>query len=185
MVLNTAVPIIYFNKDLFNHYSNVEGKDYISSKSLVIPERYYNFINFYNNNNFTGRALLMPLQYNYQVMIDVNDDSYVYTGLDFVSESLNTETLRYDHFEFKNFSSSLFKKNNFINNIRYLNIFDIQTIIINKKYINWFGGAELPNFPKDKFNIIYEDDYIKLLEHKNYKGRFYIPQKIINIYDQL
>ena len=52
----------------------------------------------------------MPLQYNYQVMIDINDDSSVYTGLDFVSESLNTETLRYDHFIFKNYSSDIFKK---------------------------------------------------------------------------
>ncbi len=183
MVITTALPILYFNKNLFNHYSTIQGKDYVSSKSLIIPEKYRNFINFYNNNNFTGRALLMPLQYNYQVMIDVNDDSYVYTGLDFVSESLNTETLRYDHFEFKNYSSDLFKKNNFISNIRYLNMFDIQTIIINKKYINWFGGAELPDFPEDLFYVLYEDEFLKLLEYKNYKGRFYIPQKIINIYD--
>ena len=183
MVTTTSLPILYFNKDLFNHYPNVKGETYTSSKSLVIPEKYINFIDFYNNINFSGRALLMPLQYNYQVMIDINDDSSVYTGLDFVSESLNTETLRYDHFIFKNYSSDIFKKNNFLNNLRYLNIFDIQTIIVNKKYIEWFGGAELPEFPEDIFNIIYEDEYIKLLEYNNYKGRFYIPEKIINIYD--
>lgn len=183
MVLTTALPILYFNKSLFNHYSTVKGDDYISSKSLNMPEDYRMFINFYNDNNFNGRALLMPLQYNYQVMIDVNNDSHVYTGLDFVSESLNTETLRYDHFEFKDYSSDLFKKNNFIDNIRYFNIFDIQTIIVNKKYINWFGGAELPDFSEEFFHILYEDEFIKLLEYNNYKGRFFIPQKIINIYD--
>lgn len=183
MVLTTALPILYFNKSLFNHYSTVKGDDYISSKSLNMPEDYRMFINFYNDSNFNGRALLMPLQYNYQVMIDVNNDSHVYTGLDFVSESLNTETLRYDHFEFKDYSSDLFKKNNFTDNIRYLNIFDIQTIIVNKKYINWFGGAELPDFSEEFFHILYEDEFIKLLEYNNYKGRFFIPQKIINIYD--
>ena len=87
MVTTTSLPILYFNKDLFNHYPNVKGETYTSSKSLVIPEKYINFIDFYNNINFSGRALLMPLQYNYQVMIDINDDSSVYTGLDFVSEA--------------------------------------------------------------------------------------------------
>ena len=39
--------------------------------------------------------------------------------------------------------------------------------------------AELPDFPEDLFYVLYEDEFLKLLEYKNYKGKFYIPQKLL------
>lgn len=177
-----SIPYLIFNNEIFLGKYKHEGEEYSSKRYITLNDHHLLMIEHINSLNIEGRILLLPQHYNYQSMIVLDDNKNVYTGLSYIDESINAQVLRLDHQIYKNFSTDLFMTTKILD-FKYLDMFAVQYILVNKDMQDWFGFVKYINlneYPKF-FEKVYVSGNLTLFKVNKKFEKISIPRSLINL----
>ena len=177
-----SIPYLIFNNEIFLGKFKHEGDEYSSKRYITLNDHHLLMIEHINSLNIEGRILLLPQHYNYQSMIVLDDNKNVYTGLSYIDESINAQVLRLDHQIYKNFSTDLFMTKKILD-FKYLDMFAVQYILVNKDMQDWFGFVKYINlneYPKF-FEKVYVSGNLTLFKVNKKFEKISIPRSFINL----
>jgi len=141
-------------------------------------------VNCINSNNINANVLSLPISTNYLILMSLEKPGK-YLGLDPIINNLNKGSVE----AFYNSPSSNLLFESILNkgSLKYLPLFNIQYIILNKNILSGFGffkGADRDAYKKmlnkEEFSCKSIDDVVDLYKVNNFLPLFYVPDVIMD-----